>query len=92
MPSLPPATQVLLLANVAVFFLERLIGGAVRAARPLADRSGNSFPGSSLIRSCTAASSTSSSTCCLWMFGSELEHVGQKRYVQFLLGERRRRR
>ena len=88
MPSLPPATQALLLANVAVFFLERLIGGALfGAARPLADRQRQlpAVADRQLLRSCTAASSTCSSTCsACGCSARELEHVwGQKRYLQF---------
>src|SRR3982751_3119566 len=87
MPSLPPATQALLLANVAVFFLERLIGGALfgpLALWPLG--SGNFFPWQVLSYSFLHGSFEHLffNMLGLWMFGSELEQVwGQKRYVQF---------
>ena len=87
MPSLPPATQALLLANVAVFFLERVIGGALfgpLALWPLG--SGNFFPWQILSYSFLHGSFEHLffNMLGLWMFGSELEQVwGQKRYVQF---------
>ena len=87
MPSLPPATQALLLANVAVFFLERLIGGALfgpLALWPLG--SGNCFPWQVLSYSFLHGSFEHLffNMLGLWMFGSELEQVwGQKRYLQF---------
>ena len=87
MPSLPPATQALLLANVAVFFLERLGGGALfgpLALWPIG--SGNFLPWQILSYSFLHGSFEHLffNMLGLWMFGSELEHVwGQKRYVQF---------
>jgi len=87
MPSLPPATQALLLANVAVFFLERVSGPALfgpLALWPLG--SGNFFPWQILSYSFLHGSFEHLffNMLGLWMFGSELEHVwGQKRYVQF---------
>ena len=87
MPSLPPATQALLLANVAVFFLERLIGGALLG--PLAlwpIGSGHFFPWQVVSYSFLHGSFEHLffNMLGLWMFGSELEQVwGQKRYVQF---------
>jgi membrane associated rhomboid family serine protease len=87
MPSLPPATQALLLANVAVFFLERLIGGAMLG--PLAlwpIGSGHFFPWQVVSYSFLHGSFEHLffNMLGLWMFGSELEQVwGQKRYVQF---------
>src|SRR3982751_3119565 len=45
MPSLPPATQALLLANVAVFFLQRAPGRALlRPPRALAERQRQLLP------------------------------------------------
>ena len=87
MPSLPPATQALLLANVAVFFLERLIGGALfgpLALWPIG--SGHFFPWQVASYAVLHGSFEHLffNMLGLWMFGSELEHVwGQKRYVQF---------
>jgi membrane associated rhomboid family serine protease len=87
MPSLPPATQALLLANVAVFFLDRLTEGMLSgplALYPLG--SGNFFPWQILSYSFLHGSFEHLffNMLGLWMFGSELEHVwGQKRYVQF---------
>ena len=87
MPSLPPATQALLLANVAVFFLERLIGWALfgpLALWPIG--SGNFLPWQIVSYSFLHGSFEHLffNMLGLWMFGSELEHVwGQKRYLQF---------
>ena len=87
MPSLPPATQALLLANVAVVFLERLVGSALfgpLALWPIG--SGNFFPWQVLSYSFLHGSFEHLffNMLGLWMFGSELEQVwGQKRYVQF---------
>src|SRR4030095_7233785 len=87
MPSLPPVTQALLLANVAVFFLERLIGATLFGPLAL-------WPiGSGLFWPWQIASYAFLhgsfehlffNMLGLWMFGSELEQVwGQKRYLQF---------
>jgi membrane associated rhomboid family serine protease len=87
MPSLPPATQALLLANVAVFFLERVVGSALFgpfALWPIG--SGNFFPWQVFSYSFLHGSFEHLffNMLGLWMFGSELEHVwGQKRYIQF---------
>ena len=87
MPSLPPATQALLLANVAVFFLERVIGGALfgpLALWPLG--SGNFFPWQILSYSFLHGSFEHLffNMLGLWMFGSELERIwGEKRFLQF---------
>jgi membrane associated rhomboid family serine protease len=84
MPSLPPATQALLLANVAVFFLERLLGGALfgpLALWPIG--SGLFWPWQIASYSFLHGSFEHLffNMLGLWMFGSELEHVwGQKRY------------
>jgi len=87
MPSLPPVTQALLLANVAMFFLERLVGGALLG--PLAlwpIGSGEFWPWQ--IGSYAFLHGSFEhlffNMLGLWMFGSELEQVwGQKRYLQF---------
>ncbi len=87
MPSLPPATQALLLANVAVFFLERLLGGALFG--PLAlwpVGSGLFWPWQIASYSFLHGSFEHLffNMLGLWMFGSELEQVwGRKRYLQF---------
>ena len=87
MPSLPPATQALLLANVAVFFLERVIGDALfgpLALWPLG--SGNFFPWQILSYSFLHGSFEHLffNMLGLWMFGGELEQVwGRKRFLVF---------
>ena len=87
MPSLPPATQALLLANVAVFFLERLVGSALfgpLALWPIG--SGNFFPWQVLSYSFLHGSFEHLffNMLGLWMFGSELERIwGEKRFLQF---------
>ena len=87
MPSLPPATQALLLANVAVFFLERLVGGALfgpLALWPIG--SGNFLPWQILSYSFLHGSFEHLffNMLGLWMFGSELERIwGEKRFLQF---------
>ncbi|MGZ5206262.1 MAG: rhomboid family intramembrane serine protease [Caldimonas sp.] len=87
MPTLPPVTQALLLANVAVFFLERLLGGNVVSAFALWPiGSGEFWPWQIGTYAFLHGNFEHLffNMLGLWMFGSELEHVwGQKRYVQF---------
>ena len=87
MPALPPITQALLLANVAVFFLERLLGGGLLGAFALWPLgSGNFLPWQVGTYAFLHGSFEHLffNMLGLWMFGSELEQVwGQKRYLQF---------
>lgn len=87
MPPIQPATQALLLANVAVFFLVQLTGGVFAA--PLAlwpIGSGLFWPWQvgtySFLHS--GFGHLFFNMLGLWMFGSELEALwGRKRYLQF---------
>ncbi len=89
MPSLPPVTQALLLANVAIYFLDKLLGGMLGdwfALWPIG--SGNFWPWQIVTYSFLHDPRTYEhlffNMLGLWMFGSELELVwGQKRYLQF---------
>jgi membrane associated rhomboid family serine protease len=87
MPPLPPITQALLLANVAVFFLERLLGGGLLGAFALWPLgSGHFLPWQVGTYAFLHGSFEHLffNMLGLWMFGSELEQVwGQKRYLQF---------
>ena len=84
---LPPVTQALLLGNVAVFFLERLLGGGLIVLFGLWPiGSGNFWPwqvGSYAFLH-GSFEHLFFNMLGLWMFGGELEHVwGKKRYLQF---------
>ena len=87
MPPLPPATQALLLANVAVFFLERLLGGnfvSSFALWPIG--SGEFWPWQIGTYAFLHGSFEHLffNMLGLWMFGSELEQVwGRRRYLEF---------
>ena len=87
MPSFPPVTQALLLANVAVFFLERLLGGGLFglfALWPIG--TGHFWPWQIVSYAFLHGSFEHLffNMLGLWMFGAELEQVwGQKRYLQF---------
>nr|MDQ2734457.1 rhomboid family intramembrane serine protease [Pseudomonadota bacterium] len=87
MPPLPPATQALLLANVAVFFLERLLGGGAWASFALWPiGSGEFWPWQIGTYAFLHGSFEHLffNMLGLWMFGSELEQVwGRKRYLEF---------
>jgi membrane associated rhomboid family serine protease len=87
MPGLPPATQALLLANVAIYFLNQLLNGALDPWFALWPIGSDKFW---LWQIGTYAFLHGSfehlffNMLGLWMFGSELEQVwGQKRYLQF---------
>ena len=84
---LPPATQALLLANIAVYFLERLLGGGFFSAFALWPiGSGEFWPWQIGTYAFLHGSFEHLffNMLGLWMFGSELEQVwGQKRYLQF---------
>jgi membrane associated rhomboid family serine protease len=86
MPTLPPVTQALLLANVAVFFLERLLGGSLFGAFALWPIGAGFWPWQVVSYSFLHGSFEHLffNMLGLWMFGSELENVwGQRRYLQF---------
>ncbi len=86
MPPLPPITQALLLANVAIFFLERLLGGGLFTAFALWPIGANFWPWQIGTYAFLHGSFEHLffNMLGLWMFGSELENVwGQKRYLQF---------
>jgi membrane associated rhomboid family serine protease len=85
MPPLPPVTQALLLANVAIFFLGELVPGMLWpfALFPI----GQGFWPWQVVSYAFLHGSFNHlffNMLGLWMFGSELEHVwGQKRFLQF---------
>ncbi|HWK84251.1 MAG TPA: rhomboid family intramembrane serine protease [Caldimonas sp.] len=88
MPALPPATQALLLANVAMFFLQQglLPGGLVSSLALWPLGSGQFWPWQIGTYAFLHGSFEHLffNMLGLWMFGSELEQVwGQKRYLQF---------
>ena len=87
MPPLPPVTQALLLANVAVFFLDLLLGRALSqlgALWPIA--SGNFWPWQIVTYSFLHIefSHLFFNMLGLWMFGAELEQIwGRNRFLVF---------
>ena len=87
MPSLPPVTQALLLANIAIFCLDELLGRTLTvwfALWPIG--SGGFWPWQIVSYAFLHGSFNHLffNMLGLWMFGSELEQVwGQKRYLQF---------
>jgi membrane associated rhomboid family serine protease len=87
MPPLPPATQALLLANVAIYFLDQLLGRSLTvwgALWPIG--SGEFWPWQIGTYAFLHGSFEHLffNMLGLWMFGSELEQVwGRKRYLQF---------
>jgi len=87
MPALPPVTQALLLANVAIYFLAQLAGGNVVASFALWPLgSGEFWPWQIGTYAFLHGSFEHLffNMLGLWMFGSELEQVwGQKRFIQF---------
>jgi membrane associated rhomboid family serine protease len=83
---LPPATQALLLANVAIFFLGELLGPGLLSTFALWPVGGGFWPWQ--IGTYAFLHGNFShlffNMLGLWMFGGELEQVwGQKRFVQF---------
>ena len=84
---LPPATQALLLANVAIFFLDRLVGNALFVPFALWPvDSGAFFPWQVGTYAFLHGSFEHLffNMLGLWMFGGELETLwGRKRYLQF---------
>ena len=87
MPPLPPVTQALLLANVAVFFLGQLLGPGLLAPFWLWPvGSGNFWPWQLGTYAFIHGSFNHLffNMLGLWMFGSELEQIwGRKRYMTF---------
>ena len=87
MPTFPPITQALLLANIAIYFLDQLLGRQLTvwfALWPIG--SGEFWPWQIVSYSFLHGDFNHLlfNMLGLWMFGSELEQVwGQKRFVQF---------
>jgi membrane associated rhomboid family serine protease len=85
---MPPITQALILINVAMYFLDDLLGGALSmymALWPL--QSGMFYPWQVLTYAFLHGSigHIFFNMLGLWMFGSELERIwGQRRYLEFL--------
>ena len=86
MPPLPPVTQALLLANVAVFFLGELLGPGLLAPFWLWPIGTNFWPWQVATYAFIHGSFNHLffNMLGLWMFGAELEQVwGRKRYMTF---------
>jgi len=86
MPPLPPVTQALLLANVAVFFLGELLGPGLLAPFWLWPIGTNFWPWQVGTYAFIHGSFNHLffNMLGLWMFGAELEQVwGRKRYMTF---------
>ena len=87
MPAFPPVTQALLLANIAIYFLDQLLGRTLTvwfALWPIG--SGEFWPWQIVSYAFLHGDFNHLlfNMLGLWMFGSELEQVwGQKRYLQF---------
>ncbi len=86
MPPLLPATQALLLANVAIFFLGQLLGPGLLSTFALWPIGDEFRPWQIVTYSFLHANFNHLffNMLGLWMFGTELEHVwGQRRFVVF---------
>ena len=86
MPPLQPVTRVLLLINVAVFFLARLLGGGIESIFALWPLGTNFLPWQVVTYAFLHGSFEHLffNMLGLWMFGSELERIwGEKRFLQF---------
>ena len=87
MPPLPPVTQALLLANVAIFFLDELLGRTLTvwfALWPIGSAEFWPWQIGTYAFLHGSFNHLFFNMLGLWMFGSELEMVwGQKRYLQF---------
>ena len=86
MPPLPPITQALLLANVAMFCLDFFVGDWLIRLLALWPIGGGFLPWQVVTYSFLHGSlgHLFFNMLGLWMFGSELERVwGQRRYLQF---------
>ena len=83
---LPPVTQALLLANVAIFFLDQLLGHKLVLLFGLWPIGAGFWPWQIVSYSFLHFDFNHLffNMLGLWMFGGELEHVwGQKRFIQF---------
>ena len=88
MPPLPPVTQALLLANVAIFFLGELLGPGLLSTFALWPIGNGFWPWQILTYAFLHGNFNHLffNMLGLWMFGSELEHVwGQKRFLEFYM-------
>ena len=86
MPPLPPVTQALLLANVAVVFLARLLGGGLFGIFALWPLGAGFWPWQIGTYAFLHGSFEHLffNMLGLWMFGAELEQLwGRQRYLQF---------
>lgn len=86
MPPLPPVTQALLLANVAVFFLGELLGPGLLAPFWLWPIGANFWPWQIGTYAFIHGSFNHLffNMLGLWMFGAELEQIwGRKRFITF---------
>jgi membrane associated rhomboid family serine protease len=86
MPPLPPATQALLLANVAIFFLGDLLGPGVMSPFALWPIGGGFWPWQIVSYAFLHGSFNHLffNMLGLWMFGAELEQVwGRNRFIVF---------
>ena len=86
MPPLPPVTQALLLANVAVFFLDQLLGGGLYVDFGLWPIGSHFWPWQIVTYAFLHGNFNHLffNMLGLWMFGAELEQVwGQKRFLVF---------
>jgi len=87
MPPIPPVTQALLLANVAIFFLGELLGPGLLSTFALWPiGSGGFLPWQVVSYSFLHGNFNHLffNMLGLWMFGSELEHLwGQRRFLVF---------
>ena len=86
MPPIPPATQALLLANVAIFFLGELMGPGLISPFALWPVGAGFWPWQIGTYAFLHGSFNHLffNMLGLWMFGGELEQVwGQKRFLQF---------
>ena len=86
MPPLPPATQALLLANVAIFFLGDLLGPGVISPFALWPIGGGFWPWEVVSYAFLHGSFNHLffNMLGLWMFGAELEQVwGRNRFIVF---------
>ncbi|MDQ6684743.1 MAG: rhomboid family intramembrane serine protease [Pseudomonadota bacterium] len=87
MPPLPPITQALLLINVAAFFLDQALGGALTSSLILWPAGSGMFRPWQPVSYAFAHASLAHllvNMLGLWMFGGDLEErLGQRRYMAF---------
>src|SRR3989344_1124584 len=88
MPPMPPITQALILINVALYFLDDLLGGALSMYMALWPLESVLFYPWQVLTYAFLHGSIGHiffNMLGLWMFGSELERIwGQRRYLEFL--------